>query len=332
MRIWFRLHGFEFCSWTIVWENLSEAFKALGHEIEIVDNPKDPEDLIELWWGDPQFWSWSKLPVKSRIGMALSEAHSILTPGRPNALRNLSVCETIICPSQFATTAFIEYPLDMPIKVAHFGINPDEFQYIERDWNGKLGFFHGGVTQFRKGSWQVPEAFVKAFDKKDSVYLTIASPKASPMYTQLKQEYGDHPNIEFIHDIEDSSNKYYKDHHIYVSPHLSEGFGLCPLEAMATGMCGLVARCSAPREYMSTKYGYWIEMSEDYAPVDKCLPDTHGFWRVPDVDSLAERMRYCYENRDEIRRKGIVASNEIRQNLTWERTAKGIIKIIEEVV
>lgn len=759
MRIWFRLHGFEFCSWTIVWENLSEAFKALGHEIEIVDNPKDPEDLIELWWGDPQYWSWSKLPVKARLGIALSEAHSILTPGRLNALQNLGMCETIICPSQSATIAFLEYPLDMPIKIAMFGINPNEFQYIERDWNKSFGFFHGGVTQFRKGSWLVPEAFVSTFNKKDRVYLTIASPKASPMYTELKMEYGDHPNIEFIHDIEESSNKYYENHHIYVSPHLSEGFGLClhgnsiiqtkrgfipikdiniadevldingefqklltkfervtdeylkisfkgiedlmitrehpiaildkdnivwkdgnelrignevlipiqketempkkidildyidrdkykydenyifskfgyspkrvnsiktisketgypthiveeafrkvdfdydsllphqryiisyakmvgykkaepikikrfvdvdeaflsligwylaegsasvkrsstefslssdemeiaeslskiirelfgiesviykpknkkvlrlticnkifanfmlsicgkgalnkrihpdlflcpsqllplaiscikgdgwisenrinfttisvqlayqikmillcngifpalrknkqPLnapsnydiymvsfgsqgkelfnktfgnftgvrvtkyhktvqingakyysvkindiesinercsvynlevdktntytannilvhncipEALATGMCGLVSRCSAPREFMSLDYGYWIEMSEEYAPVDKCLPNTNGFWRIPDVKSLAEQMRYCYENRDEAKAKGVVASREIRENLTWEHTAKDIVKIIEEVL
>lgn len=331
MKIWFRLHGFELCSWTIVWDNLRQSFEKLGHYVEYKDNPDNTEDLVELWWGDPQFWQWSRAKVKARVGIALSEANSILAGGRTNAIRNLQKCQLLICPSRFATNAFYEAPLDMPIKISLFGVNPTEYDYIERDWSKTLGFLHAGVTQFRKGSWLVPEAFVSAFNKED-VSLTIASIKPSPMFLQLKNEYGSHPKINFINDVKDSSIELFSNNHIFVSPHLSEGFGLMIPEALSTGMAGLVSRCSAPREFMSDKYGYWIEMSEDYAPVHNCLPNTNGLWRVPDLHSLVENMQNAYKYKDLMMEKGKTASKEIRANLTWDNCAKGIVKYIEELL
>ena len=246
-------------------------------------------------------------------------------------IKNLSQTDMIICPSEFAATAFRESPLDMPIRIASFGVDPEEFSFIERSWDDQLRFLHAGVTQFRKGSWLVPEAFIIAFDSDDDVQLMMAAPRGSPMYTRLKSEYGNHSNITFHMAREESSESLYRRNHIYVSPHLSEGFGLMPLEAMATGMPCIIARCSAPREYFDKDYGWWIEMSEDYAPVSDCLPGTSGFWRLPDQQSLAEQMRYAYEHKAEAMQKGEAASEYVRNELTWELTAQQIVKHLEEL-
>jgi len=332
MKIWLRLHGYEPCSWTTVWEALREAFLADGDEICDVIEPEEPEEYIELWWGDPQFWSWDRKPVKARIALALSEANSIRAEGRQNVIRNLCNADAIICPSVFATTAFREAPIDRRIYVAQFGVNPTEFTYIKRDWSGDIVFLHAGVTQFRKGSWMVAEAFIDAFKDVDKVKLIIASPRPSPMYTQMKMEYGKHPNIDFLCEREDSTRELYRQSHIYVSPHLSEGFGLMPLEAMATGMAGIIARCSAPREYFSKDYGWWIEMSENYAPISSCLPNTAGFWRLPDIQSLSASMREAYERRDELENIGKKSSEFVLKNMTWHHTATKIKTIIKEVI
>lgn len=333
MKIWLRLHGYEPCSWSIVWTELCNAFKDDGHEIcDFADEPVNPKEWIELWWGDPQFWSWSRNKIKLRIALVLSEASSIRAEGRRNVIRNLSRADAIICPSDFAAIAFREAPIDKSIYVSPFGVNEDEFRYIERDWEGCLIFLHGGVTQFRKGSWMVPEAFIDAFRTKDNVKLIIASPVSSPMFTQIKMEYGKHPNIEFVYNRESSASELYSRSHIYVSPHLSEGFGLMPLEAMATGMACIVSRCSAPREYFSAQYGWWIEMSENYVPVKNCLPNTAGFWRLPEVDSLAEVMRAAYESKHNAYQKGLCASEFVNANMTWGHTIRRIKNIIKEVL
>lgn len=332
MKIWFRLHGFEPCSWTSVWQYLRVAFVEAGVEVYDVTAPEHPEECVELWWGDPQFFRWSGLPVKAKIALALSEAHSIRAEGRDKAIKNLAQTDMIICPSEFAATAFREAPLDVPIRIAFFGVDPREFAFVGRDWSGVLKFLHAGVTQFRKGSWLAPEAFVMAFDNHDDAQLTMAAPRSSPMYTRLKSEYGKQKNIVFYMSREDSAQSLYKKNHVYVSPHLSEGFGLMPIEAMATGMPCIMSRCSAPCEYFDKDYGGWVEMSEDYGPISDCLPGTNGFWRLPDVQSLAEQMRDVYERKEEAAQKGEAASVYVHRELTWKLTAAQIVAHIEEVL
>lgn len=331
MKIWLRLHGFEPCSWVSVYQYLMSAFADIGVEI-FISPPEEPEDCIELWWGDPQFWRWSDLPVKARVSLALSEARSILNEGRNNVIANLKKSDLIICPSESATAAFREAPFDVPIRVSYFGIDPIEFPYIERDWNATLCFFHAGVTQFRKGSWLVPEAFVMAFQPSDNVKLVIAAPRSTPLFTKLKGEYGKQPNIDFHNSRVDSMMSLYERNHIYISPHLSEGFGIMPLEAMATGMPCLMARCSAPREYFHPDYGWWIEMSEGYVPIGECLPETVGFWRIPDVKSLSAQMRRAYMNRQECEAKGKAASSHVHSSMTWKLTATSMIEHIKEML
>jgi glycosyltransferase involved in cell wall biosynthesis len=335
MKIWFRLHGFEPCSWTYVWDSLRKAFGDANVELSdcyITGEPKNPEEYVELWWGDPQFWHWSGKPVRAKISLALSEARSILAQGREKVIRNLRESDLIVCPSESATRAFKEAPFDVPIKVVFFGADPEEFPYVERDWRGTIEFLHAGVTQFRKGSWLVPEAFVSAFGSRSDVHLTMASPKISSMFLKLKQEYASQSNISFHDVLEDSAQDLYSSHHIYVSPHLSEGFGLMIPEAMSSGMLCLVSRCSAPLEFLKEDHVSWIEMSENYAPVSQCLPKTGGTWRLPDIDSLIEGMQRSVAMCKQSEEKGVLASKYVIDNLTWSHTAKDMIRIIKEVL
>jgi ADP-heptose:LPS heptosyltransferase len=329
-----RLHGYPTCSWSSVWASLNAAFARPRADVcGFLSEPDDPESFVELWWGDPQFWEWSSLPVKSRIALALSEARSILSFGRDRVIANLNKADLLICPSRSATIAFLEAHIDTRIVVVPFGVDPDRFEYVERDWaDGPIKFLHAGAIQFRKGSWLIPEAFVSAFSKADDVELTMATLKVSPMFMRLKAEYGRHPQIRFVVDHKDDPGDIYRDYHVYVSPHLAEGFGLMPLEAMATGMVTLVSRCSAPREYFHSDYGFWIDMSESYAPVAECLIDTAGFWRLPDVNSLAACMKEAYLMRRQAMEKGCKASAFARECMTWIHTVSNIKQKIQEVL
>lgn len=333
MKIWLRINGFQPCSWTFVWYHLKTAFEKIGCDIPI--NPMKPpdsvEDYVELWWCDPQNWSFSNASVKLRAGIALSEARSILTKGRQKVIDNINACDLLFCPAESAAAAFREAPIETPIHVVPFGVNGDKYSYIKRDWSGTLRFLLMGNTQFRKGSWLAPAAFLKAFTNSDDVQLTIACFAGyTPMYAQLKSEYDSHPQIKFTAELKDSPIDYYREHHVLLSPHLSEGFGLTIPEAMATGMVAIISRCSAPREFFSKHNCYWIEMSEDYAPVSRCLTDTAGYWRIPDVNSLAEQMRAVYDNRESAKHKGRLASVYVLRNLTWEQSAVKMTAILKE--
>lgn len=306
-----------------------KAFKQIG--VDVYDSPfnvpKDISEYVELHWGDPQFWSWSGKNVKLRAGLALSEHRSLLHPEK--AMPNLQKCQILLCPCQSAAQAFYESPLDIPIAIAPFGVDGEDLTYYERDWDGKISFLLIGATQFRKGSWLGVEAFRQAFGDNEDVSLSVASFIESPMYLRLRSEYERYPNIKFFGKATDVK-EYYHAHHVLISPHLSEGWSLTIPEAMATGMPCIVARCSAPSEYFSTEYGWWSEMSEDYAPVDQCLPGVRGSWRLPSVDSLAEKMKYVADHRGECKEKGKLASEYVLHSLTWKQSAHKIVDILCE--
>jgi glycosyltransferase involved in cell wall biosynthesis len=331
LKIWFRIKDLSVkCSWSFVYESLKKAFLENNIILHTEDTPpKDIEDYVELWWTDPRFWEWSKLPVKMRVGIALSEAHSFITKGKSIAINNLQLCDLLIIPTEFSAVAYREAPLDVPIVIIPFGVDNSIYKYIKRDWSKTINYLHYGVAQFRKGSWLVPEGFIKAFTKPDNVHLTISSFRTAPEYQQLEREYGKHPKITFSDKMVDNSIDVYKDHHILVSPHISEGWGLCIPEAMSTGMSCLVSRCSSPLEYFNKDYGWWIEMSDHYVPVSKCLDNTSGFWRLPDIDSLVNCYKLSYNNINECIGKGKKASEFVLNNLTWQQTAQKIVKAIE---
>jgi len=332
MKIWLRINGLQPCSWTIVWHSLRKAFEAIGCTIYASytydGSPSSPTDFVEVWWGDPRFWQWSGKGVMLRVGIVLTEAHSILYEGRDSTINNLKACDLIICPSFAATIGIREAPIDVPAVVIPFGVDCDEFHHVERDWTGTLKFLHLGAVQFRKGSWMVPEAFLRAFAHKDDVSVTIASYVRTGMFLRMKREYERHPQMNFVENFLKTPFELYQDHHVLLSPHLSEGFGLVPLEAMATGMACIVSRCSAPREYFDRRFGWWIEMSEDYVPVSDCLPRTNGFWRLPSLDSLAEAMLDVYNKRSDANERGARASEYVLENYSWKRSVESIATTI----
>jgi len=333
MKIWLRINGLEFSSWYIVHKELAGAFREYGVEVhnDMSSYPLGVNEYIEMWWCDPEYWDWSDKKVRLRVGIALSEHRSLFATNPKTVIRNINQCDVLFCPSYSAMQAYLESPIEVPIYLMPLGVNPCEFHYCERNFDEMpFKFLHLGVTQFRKGSWLACEAFIKAFGKDDDAQLTIATHRPSPMYEQLQKEYGH--RISFVCNKVISSLEYYKQHHVLVAPHLSEGFGLCIPEAMATGMPCIVSRCSAPREYFDKKYGWWIEMSELYSPVNQCFPGVRGLWRLPDVNSIAERIRYVFENRQECKEKGEQASEYVLANMTWKNSVLQAISTMEKLL
>ena len=292
--------------------------------------PDKPEEYVELWWGNPADWSWSKCNVKMRVGMCVSESESLAKVGRNKTFYNIKQCDMLICPSRFSARAYQESPVgDIPISIIPLGVDTKVFSYIKRDWNSELIYLMAGAAQFRKGTWLGIEGFLKACHKRDKVKLVIWSSVKTPEREELKREYAKNDKIIFDDSVLESPHKIYAKSHIILSPHLSEGFGLTPFEAMATGMPCIMSRCSSPMEYFNKEYGWWVEMSELYAPIDMCIEDTGGSWRLPDVDSIADMINYSYRHRNEAKEKGVIASRYVHDKLSWDIVTKKLYATIK---
>ncbi|WP_171984816.1 glycosyltransferase family 4 protein [Hydrogenophaga sp. A37] len=87
----------------------------------------------------------------------------------------------------------------------------------------------------------------------------------------------------------------------YVSPHRSEGLGLTVVEAMGAGVpvitisFGGLSSFIRPETAFPVRYDL-VELAEDH------LPYPQGFvWADPDVDSLADNLRFVLDRPDEVR-------------------------------
>jgi len=306
-------------------ESISKIEPVYDNFLHFPDNEKD---CIEVWWGDPSVWSWSNKSAY-KVGYALSESESLKRDGREKALENLKRCDLLLCPSEYSSRAYKESPIDVPIRIVPLGYNPDVYTWYARDWSRELKVLLAGSAQMRKGTDLGIEGFLRAFGKRKRFSLTVWSSVKTPMREQLKLEYGKAENVTFDDTEYENPMSVYSRHHILLHPHLSGGFELIPIEAMASGMCAMVSRVSSPMEYFNKDIGYWIEMSENYVPVRACLSDTAGFWRVPDVDNISETLKYIAKNMDTAKAKGEYASRYI-QKYTWENTVKKLIQVIKE--
>lgn len=334
MNLWFRSVTEELCSWSIVLDELCKACKDLSHTVRVGNiSPRFPWQWVEVWWGAPQDWRWSYKNVKARVAISLSESDQIQKSFQPRAIENLKDVDILFITSETAKRAFLEMPIDVPIALWPLGVNPEMFPFERRDFDDDpFSFLLLGATQFRKGSWLAVEAFVQAFDSTDSAKLTVASHKETTMFTLLQKEYDGVDGLEFVLKEHRNPARHYQDHHVLLSPHLGEGWGMCITEAMSVGMACIVSRCSTPREYFSKDFGWWIEMSDLYSPVSDCFPGTAGYWRLPSVLDMADKMRYAYEHRAECKEKALAATTHASHNLTWGHGAKQPLMQIEKIL
>jgi glycosyltransferase involved in cell wall biosynthesis len=76
---------------------------------------------------------------------------------------------------------------------------------------------------------------------------------------------------------------------------------------------------------------HWAIPVEKYTmgPVPPSATDVCGDWANPDEDEIAETLRWCYENREEARQKGLAAAAWLREHQTWDHAAQKLITLLE---
>lgn len=113
----------------------------------------------------------------------------------------------------------------------------------------------------------------------------------------------------------------------------SEGLGMSHAEAMASGNPVIATRLGGHMEFMNDDNSYLVNYMLSPVFGMPWIPWYRGdqVWAEPDIMGVRKHMRYVYENREEAKKKGILARETIREKLDMDRIGKEFIEILNKV-
>jgi glycosyltransferase involved in cell wall biosynthesis len=119
--------------------------------------------------------------------------------------------------------------------------------------------------------------------------------------------------------------KIYNKAHCLVYPTNGEGFGLIPFQGIATGLPTIVTNATACADF--------AEMS---VPLDSRPSPGNGVhlgdWVEPDLDDLRDKMKYVYENFNDVKEKTLHSASVIHSTQTWNHIGQKIVDIFGEKI
>jgi glycosyltransferase involved in cell wall biosynthesis len=125
--------------------------------------------------------------------------------------------------------------------------------------------------------------------------------------------------------------------HAFMLPSMGEGFGLTLAEAMSTGLPCIYTPWSGPADFCSSKEGFPVKFKMHDIKTQKILPNgerRHAHTSraaSADIDSIVRKMEQIYYYYDDALRKGKLAAERIRRDITWDKSAASFIEIIKTI-
>lgn len=221
-------------------------------------------------------------------------------------------CNEVWAPNQFTKNIFEDHGVP-DVKVFHHGVD-DTFAPRERNIRYKLRFLHVGHPALRKGLTETVEAFLDLFAGNDDVELVVKGYKNSNKHYELPEAVYKEPNIKVILDNLNYTEMadLYGSCHALLYPSWGEGFGLIPLQAMATGMPAIFTSGWADYQYLADDLAIKSELSMH--PWQDVHP---GMMFKPDMDDFKKNILKVYNNPEQYLREFEIKSHEIHKDWTW---------------
>ena len=243
----------------------------------------------------------------------------------------MSVMQEIWTPSQYCVDIFEENNLNKIIRKVPHGIDPELWKVENRYLTDKFVFLHIGGPTARKGGQRVVDAFLDLFDGNDDVMLVLKSNEDTECRFYENgvdfKSASHHPQIAAIGyqvSVEDLV-KIYNQAHCLVYPTNGEGFGLIPFQGIATGLPTIVTNATACADFANLS----VPLDSKPAPgVGVHLGD----WVEPDPDDLRDKMKYVYDNYNEVKEKTLESARLIHNTQTWHHVAAQVIDILGEKI
>jgi glycosyltransferase involved in cell wall biosynthesis len=257
------------------------------------------------------------LPAELLVVATMREG-TLVPKARVNAINQTA--SLLYVPCQQNLDSFRACGVRVPINVLPYGVDPTRFPCLERARHGTEPFTFGtfGALSRRKGTDVLLRAFQAEFAPIEPVRLLLKSidalPCALPNDPRVHVVTGFAPHEDLL--------AWLRTLDAFVLPSRAEGFGLCALEAMATGLPTIATAWSGPADYLDPA----DSLPMQFRLVDAAATEANGVryfgeWAEPDVDHLRSLLRWLYEHRNEAAGMGQMAAARVHRDWTWDRVA-----------
>lgn len=244
----------------------------------------------------------------------------------------MSQCNEIWATSNFVKDVYIANNVHSNIHVIPHGVTP-EWSITEREITGKFNFLHCGGDSKRKNAQIVVDAFLELFDGNEDFQLVLKYNKFCHAEVYLDGKLVNainHPQIIGIPEVlttEDMVKLYHKCH-CMVYPTSGEGFGLIPLEAMATGIPTIITDATGCKDY--AHLGIPLHATPSKAEWhDYVYSDDTGDWVTPDIDDLLSTMQSVVNEYEEIANFALNSAKIVHAEWSWDSVADKILARLE---
>lgn len=308
-------HGYGQATYQMV-----RSLQRLGHTV----THEDPTAQVEMNFSQPFLWRWFS-PDSYKIGMAAWESTTI--PGNWKA--GLRTCDELWTPSQLIAKWFADE--GYPARVYEHGVDGSVWspRLRKAKIDRPIKLLHIGEPAPRKGGQLVYDTFRELYGNSQEVSLTIKGYSQST----VRGRHGSHPFKELNNvkvNTEEMSEEelvmFVKMHDILIYPSYGEGFGLIPLQAMATGMPVVCTEAWAPYSNLLIPE---LKVNASLAPSPWDF-HTGDLWH-PDHTDLAESMQYAVENFPAVAQRAYDLARFVTKRYDWDRlTQQAFAHIVEK--
>lgn len=294
------------------------------------------------WMLDRQDFSWNDLTISSMppyLVKPIPGRHWLLTmiegsvaPQEWVDKINQSGVERVLVPCEHNKRVFEEGGVKIPIDILPGGTDPSSFPLVNVTHERPFTFLTLADRGFRKGWEEVYLAFFKAFggktDGNRDVRLLIKSRpnKMIPLLRLMEQATEADPRV--VYDYTDAPNIYdtFRQADCVALPSRCEGWGMPHREAACMGLTTIT------QDYSGLDDGYTSFWSIPVSGTMRDIPKEHlpslGQWRIANQDHLVTAMRSVYNNQDAYKGSNPMAANWIRDNQTWQHSARRMKQIL----
>lgn len=315
---------------------------------------------VVLHHGSPN--KWKPVPHLYNIGFFVWETDKI--PGNEylnpdfNWMRILEQMNEIWAASHFVKRVYADSGGTRPCFVFPHPIDSDFFSpgprritlpdlpsNFDETWTV---FLYVGTVDVRKRVDDVIRAYFESFRSFDRTLLILKTyyPETinghaevlklcTTVQNRLSAPHKDLPHLSICSSIITPTDlrNLYRSANAFVTATRGEGFGLCAIEAMSSGIPLIATRFSAMEEYLTDETGYPIPHNMEFVP-EMCpfpwfQPDQK--WGAPNSTELSSAMKLVHENRAIAVAKGRSARTMVLKNYSERPIGIAMRNRLEEI-